>query len=327
MDYLKKLAELKVQEDALSKERQANEDKAFNANMIGALGDVFANRQTAGNFWLGKMNPRQNISGITNKFADRAENRTKNREDEIARAKDLLQRSEMAKQNREADFSNQLKLQKLRDAQSYKNVQLNAGIDAKKEQAKDLKKQEELFVPGLGYAQTREDAKKLKDAVEMKGKFDSQIGEMIALREKYGAEMWNSEAVERGKQLSKDLLLTYKNLAKLGVLSKSDEAIVNQIIPADPLEWKAASLKGQDPIMAQLKAFQQDSDEDYSTTLKTRLKDGYDVASKLGLPSNSTSPLKEAAAKPKAPPIDAVEDGYKFKGGNPQDPKNWEKVK
>jgi len=136
-----------------------------------------------------------------------------------------------------------------------------------------------MTVPGLGQALTKEDAKALKTSTEMKKKFDRQIGEMIALRKSKGAEFFDRNAVERGQQLSKDLLLTYKNLAKLGVLSKSDEAIVNAIIPADPLEWKAASLVGQDPIMTNLKSFKADLDEDYKTTIATRLQNGANVAS------------------------------------------------
>lgn len=140
----------------------------------------------------------------------------------------------------------------------------------------------ELLVPGYGQALTKDDAKNLKSAIEMKSKFDQQIQEMIDLRKKYGSEVLNREAVERGKQLSKDLLLTYKNLAKLGVLSKADEAIIDQIIPKDPLGFTPYSmLTGQDPIMKQLESFRKDSDNQFATSLETRLRDGAKVAERF----------------------------------------------
>src|SRR5690606_37773603 len=100
-----------------------------------------------------------------------------------------------------------------------------------------------------GVALTKDDAKKLKDAGEKKASFDRKLGEMIALREKYGGDVLNREAVARGKQLSKDLLLAYKDLSKLGVLSQSGEAILNAIIPEDPLNFNLSGLVGQDPTM------------------------------------------------------------------------------
>jgi hypothetical protein len=113
----------------------------------------------------------------------------------------------------------------------------------------------------------------------MKEKFDRQIGELIDLRENYGVEYANREAVSRGKQLSKDLLLTYKNLSKLGVLSRSDEAIVNAIIPGDPLgqDW----MPGQDSILSNLKSFKADLADDYATTVRTRLQNGAEVSKGL----------------------------------------------
>jgi hypothetical protein len=126
-----------------------------------------------------------------------------------------------------------------------------------------------------GLANTADDAKQLKEAHESKKNFDSKLEEMIALRKKHdGGTIWNREDVARGKQLSKDLLLEYKNMAKLGVLSQSDENIINAIIPSDPLAYSAAGLMGQDPIMSNLKKFKADSDKDFSTRIATRTRDG-----------------------------------------------------
>lgn len=128
-----------------------------------------------------------------------------------------------------------------------------------------------------GLAHNVDDAKKLKEAHESKKNFDSKLGEMIALREKHGGgALLNREDVGRGKQLSKDLLLEYKNMAKLGVLSQADEAIINEIIPADALEYNSplAAIQGQDPVLHKLKKFKEDSDKDFATRVSTRTRDG-----------------------------------------------------
>jgi hypothetical protein len=131
----------------------------------------------------------------------------------------------------------------------------------------------DFLVPGVGEALTKQDAKELKDAVVQKQKFDRQVQEMINLRKEYGGfggEVMNRAAVARGQQLSKDLLLTYKKLQKLGVLSSSDEEIINAIIPSDPLQF--TSPFGKDPILSNLEAFKVDSAKDYENNVNARTK-------------------------------------------------------
>ena len=142
--------------------------------------------------------------------------------------------------------------------------------------AKKEEKEQALNTP-YGTANSLDDAKQLKEAHESKKNFDNKIEEMIALREKHGGgAVWNREDVERGKQLSKDLLLEYKNMAKLGVLSQSDEKIINAIIPEDPLAFNSpiAAIQGQDPILHRLKSFKSDSDKDFATRISTRTRGG-----------------------------------------------------
>lgn len=122
-----------------------------------------------------------------------------------------------------------------------------------------------------GTARTEDDAKQLKAAAETKAKFDAQLQELIALRKDKGVEYLDRESVARAKQLSRDLLLGYKDLAKLGVLSQSDEAILNDIIPNDPLgqDWAP----GQDPTLHKLQKFQGDVQRDFDSRLDQRLRD------------------------------------------------------
>ena len=137
-----------------------------------------------------------------------------------------------------------------------------------------LDRKEQALKTPYGLANTEDDAKKLKEAHESKQNFDSKIDEMIELRKKHEGELLDREAVARGKQLSKDLLLEYKNMAKLGVLSKADEDIINAIIPEDPLAFNLSEITGQDPILSNLQKFKQDSNRDFSTRVQTRTKQG-----------------------------------------------------
>jgi len=162
-------------------------------------------------------------------------------------------------------------------------------------------KQAALVTP-LGNANTPDDAKQLKEGYEAKKSFDAKIQEMIDLRKKFGGEMFNREAVSRGKQLSQDLLLEYKNMAKLGVLSESDKNIINAIIPEDPLAFQASGLVGQDPIMNNLKKFKEDTDRDFKTRVQTRLKSGQansagnDLINSIQLPGQSSQIGNDEAA-------------------------------
>ncbi len=159
-----------------------------------------------------------------------------------------------------------------------------------------------------GMANTVDDAKQLKDAHLAKQGFDSKLDEMIALREKNnGGALFNREDVARGQQLSKDLLLEYKNMAKLGVLSKSDEDIINAIIPEDPLEYNSplAAIQGQDPTLARLKAFKSDSDKNFKEGIATRTRAGLSGrVSELNMPPRATKQDSEAVQWAKQNPND-----------------------
>jgi len=133
-----------------------------------------------------------------------------------------------------------------------------------------------MGVPGVGIGRTLKDSTDVKSGTIAKAKFDSQLDEMIALRKKHeGGNITNRADVARGKQLSKDLLLSYKNMAKLGVLSKSDENIIDTIIPKDPLAYSASDfgIGGDDAILHKLNQFKRTSDKDYITTIGLRVRD------------------------------------------------------
>lgn len=142
-----------------------------------------------------------------------------------------------------------------------------------------------------GIARTADDAKKLKDAGELKSSLDRKLQELIELRTQKGGELLDREAVARANQLSNDVLLAYKDLAKLGVLSEKDTHILNAIIPSDPLQFKVASLVGQDPIMHQLKKFQGDVNADFKTRVKNRVMPSDNLAVTQSAPKEPVVPM------------------------------------
>lgn len=137
--------------------------------------------------------------------------------------------------------------------------------------------EEALKVEGYGYANNADDAKKLKDGIISKASFDAKLKELIDIRtKKDGGAIWDREAVARAQQLSKDLLLEYKNMQTLGVLSAGDQKIVEAIIPPDPLQYNSpiAAIQDQDPLLNNMKKFKEDSDKDFNKRLQMRLKGG-----------------------------------------------------
>jgi len=160
----------------------------------------------------------------------------------------------------------------------------NAGIQLKKAttpKPADDSKSRALITP-FGEAITPSDAKEIKDGWDEKQIFDSSLNQMIALRRKHkGGNVTNRVDVQRGKQLSKDTLLAYKNMVKLGVLSASDTDIINAIIPPDILEFidPLSAVRGEDPLLNKLESFKKDSDLNFKNKLKNRLLEPSNIES------------------------------------------------
>lgn len=127
------------------------------------------------------------------------------------------------------------------------------------------KNQIEVYAPNSIVAQ------KIRDGVETSLNANNTISQMIALREKYGAETFNREAVAMGKQFSADLKLAFKQAAQLGVISNSDvENFLNPLVPKDPLEFKTSKYYGGgDPVMGNLKNLQKMFKDKLNAKLKS----------------------------------------------------------
>jgi hypothetical protein len=233
-------------------------ESAMNNKLMGAVAQGAAQMGTLG----GKTADTSSVQ----KFGQQMDKETRARKDRLAKYLMGIQ-GQRDKQRSLEEADERRHKYRMKEIAARNNAKRRATRDA------DIRTR---YVPDVGVALTKADAKTLKAAHIQKQKFDRQIKEMIGLREKHsGGAIFNREDVERGQQLSKDLLLTYKNLAKLGVLSQADEKIINAIIPADPLEYRAAGLLGQDPVSHRLKKFQEDSDAQYKAEVRARLDEAY----------------------------------------------------
>lgn len=317
-DYLKQKYGENYEEDAKAKYNDSL-DTNNTANLFSNLGDVIAGKNVgSNNAYFQKQNElaKENTIGQIDKdrksFMETAgfENQQKEAQTKQAAFDPNSSQSVSFRKMMERSFPDVAKsygdswanVSAGDQDNIFKPLKLREDIDSRKQQAQILagqrsdaaetrkalqeqkldEKMQGLKTP-YGIANTEDDAKKLKEGHESKKNFDEKLNEMIKLREKHGGgTILNRNDVARAKQLSKDLLLEYKNMAKLGVLSQSDEAIINAIIPEDPLEYNSplAAIQGQDPVLHKLKSFKSDSDKDFSNRIATRTREGIDNAAK-----------------------------------------------
>jgi len=307
-EYLKKYNQ--DAENAAAAEAESQKSGLGWAQFGASIGDAFAGRspnETAKNFDQIRKSIDDNTVGryLQNKkmAQDEMEKKQKFEQFDPGSNASVSYRKMMEAKFPEVakSYGDQWNMVSAGDADSiFRPLQLKEQIDARKEQArilagnreetaslrKDLQEQrladkEAALMTPFGIANTPDDAKQLKEAFEAKRNFDDKIQEMMDLRSKHkGGAIMDREDVARGKQLSKDLLLEYKNMSKLGVLSKSDEDIINAIIPEDPLQYNSplAYLQGQDPTANRLKKFKESSDKDFKTRVSTRTRDGVATA-------------------------------------------------
>lgn len=141
-------------------------------------------------------------------------------------------------------------------------------LEAGEKTAKKVEEQEKLRVGDYGYAFTEDEAKKLRTAMETKDNLNRKLDAMIKLREKFGGEAYNRDAVATGQQLAKEAQLLYKDLKTLGALTGPDLAIIESIIPTDPLAFDIFD----NPTMKKLENAKKQSDLEFKSALENKLK-------------------------------------------------------
>lgn len=89
-------------------------------------------------------------------------------------------------------------------------------------------------IDGIGVAPSAVIAKNIRTSTADKKVLDSQIQEIIDLRTKYGSEKIPSYAKSRMQDLAAKVLVTLKDVSKLGVMSDEDKKLLLKQIPEDP---------------------------------------------------------------------------------------------
>lgn len=128
---------------------------------------------------------------------------------------------------RDQRAENRFQYQQTRDAELD---QRRAGERA----AAQAERNEAMQTPG-GMARDPESAKKFRQFQAEAQSFRNAIEQMQALRERKGFEVLDRASVAQGKQLAAEARIAWKNMAGLGVLSGADLAMMDAVIPPDPL--------------------------------------------------------------------------------------------
>lgn len=171
-----------------------------------------------------------------------------------------------------------------------------------------------LNVPGFELTgevtPTELEARQARDSVSQMISFESGISKLRDLVSTYGSTNVMGKGSAEAGTIASDLQLTLKDLAKLGVLSVSDEKFLSQQI-SNPDSLKSLRLS-KEGALNQLDKTLERTREKFEAGMVSK---GY---AKVG---------QQQAATPGIPQAGAIEDGHRFKGGNPADPKNWEVVR
>lgn len=102
-------------------------------------------------------------------------------------------------------------------------------------QQKTDKSADELWTP-MGQAKTKNDAKIVKEIYTSHEGATRNLDALIELRKQKGAETMDRQSVQLAKTTAAELTAQYKDLYKLGVLSKDDYVLLGKVIPSDPLQ-------------------------------------------------------------------------------------------
>jgi hypothetical protein len=177
---------------------------------------------------------------------------------------------------------------------------------------KDADYQASVKIPGLavqqGYRPTPEAAKTVRSAKSAHDELTGALGQLDRLYKESGTNFVGDDSNTQAALIS-GMQAKLKDLESLGALSASDYALLSKQLP-DPTS-ATENLKGMfggDSYAARSKAFR---DQLERSLQSTATNNGYQAT---GGPSKASGPS-----------AGDLEDGYRFKGGDPADPNNWEK--
>lgn len=127
-----------------------------------------------------------------------------------------------------------------------------------------------------GFKPTVDDAKKMKEAKANYDTMKSSLERLDALYKKSGTDFVGDDAAAKEAVMT-DLQLSVKNLAQLGVLSKSDIEMIEKMVPNPTSFWEnTKGLFGADSYQARSKEFGDAMKNKYESAMKAH---GYELNS------------------------------------------------
>lgn len=149
---------------------------------------------------------------------------------------------------------------------------------------------------------------KYKDQVAAIDQFEGTLGEYEKLLNEVGTEYWDSKKAARLDSLQTQMKFGIKGIEQTGALDRGSIEVMDGMIPdatgfranIDPLGRGAGRAKAR---VGELR--------NYVSRAKVALEKGYKT---------------QAEGSGGRPEIGTVEDGYRYKGGDPANPNSWEQL-
>lgn len=186
-------------------------------------------------------------------------------------------------------------------------------VDAKNEKRNEREMQ--LAVPGYERTgevlQKPEEAQKLRKATASAEQLQSKLSRLRDLVKQEGSFEYGGTGGAEMESLATEIQLLAKgeDMYQLGVLTGPDMSLL-QKITADPASLNSLFTR----------------DKTRLKQIDTQMKS---IQDKLGSVTRASGYRPKAGAAPKptsGPEAGMIEDGHRFKGGDPADPNNWEKM-
>lgn len=177
------------------------------------------------------------------------------------------------------------------------------------------------YDPGMAYKVQGQQAQSQRAAAEQRARVGAVRGDPQALEELAGINFDDYLKLdERSRKSYEEGIETIANVALMADTPEEWDAVARQLAQADPEFGKyVGRFDLRESVIAQA-----GQAKEFIAQNQPR----YQVIPEGGTLVNTRDPaaLAQVAGQNAGPQPGAVEDGYRFRGGNPADPNNWEQV-